>query len=196
MNLYKVFLYGDLETVKKTMNDIEEYDFDYLDLDIALEDACEGGNLEVVQFLIDKGARYWHGGFVGACKGGHIDIVKLMIDKGEYGWNTGVYFAGLKGHRHIVDLMIEKSNGRLDNYKLLTLSVKYGWNDLIVNTVYKLDININRKQLGHRYDLLEVYKDKDVDEWEGEAYNETECNDMKVKMFDRNLFFKSTFTFM
>ncbi len=44
--------------------------------------ACKGGNINIINMMIDKGAYDWNWGLDGACKGGHIDIVKMMIANG------------------------------------------------------------------------------------------------------------------
>jgi ankyrin repeat protein len=50
--------------------------------------ACEGGNLEVVKFLIDSGADVSVAGNDGntplhyACEGGNLEVVKFLIDSG------------------------------------------------------------------------------------------------------------------
>ena len=44
--------------------------------------ACEGGNINIVHLMIEKGADYWNWGLRGAYKGGNINIVHLMIEKG------------------------------------------------------------------------------------------------------------------
>jgi len=55
--------------------------------------ACEGGHLDIVTLMIEKGAESninWNSGLYDACKGGHLNIVKLMIEKGANNWNKGL----------------------------------------------------------------------------------------------------------
>ncbi len=71
-------------------------------------EACQGGYLEIVKLMIEKGANNWNWGLYGACRGGHMEIVKFMIEKGADNWNWGL----CGGHMEIVKLMIEKgANG-------------------------------------------------------------------------------------
>ncbi len=70
--------------------------------------ACEGGHMELVQLMIEKGATNWDSGLKCACKGGHMEIVKLMIEKGANDWHKGFEGACKGGHMEIVKLMIEK----------------------------------------------------------------------------------------
>ena len=53
-----------------------------LNWDDGLEGACKGGHMNIVKFMIEKGANNWNSGLYGACYGGHINIINLMIEKG------------------------------------------------------------------------------------------------------------------
>ena len=70
--------------------------------------ACKGGHLDIVNLMIEKGAKHWNYGLQGACEGGHLAIVNLMIDKGANNWNLGLYYACEGGHLNIINYMIEK----------------------------------------------------------------------------------------
>ena len=70
--------------------------------------ACQGGHMDIVNLMIEKGADRWNSGLVYACSGGHIAIVKLMIEKGANQWNWGLEAACVGGHIDIVKIMIEK----------------------------------------------------------------------------------------
>ena len=73
-----------------------------------LSNACQGGNLDIVKLMIEKGANWWDSGFSNACRYGHMECVKLMIKKGADYWNIGLHYACKYGHIDIVKLMIEK----------------------------------------------------------------------------------------
>ncbi len=70
--------------------------------------ACKRGNMNIVNLMIEKGTNDWNGGLYGACKGGHIELVNLMIKKGANDWNGGLWEACKGGHIDIVNLIIEK----------------------------------------------------------------------------------------
>ena len=53
----------------------------------ALLEACEIGNKEIVEMMIEKGANNWDWGLYGACEGGNKEIVELMIEKGADDWS-------------------------------------------------------------------------------------------------------------
>ena len=67
------------------------------------KNACEGGHMDIVQLMIQKGADDWNGGLWKACYGGHMDIIQLMIQKGAYNWNGGLWKAcyGEIGRAHV-----------------------------------------------------------------------------------------------
>jgi len=77
---------------------------------LGLRKACEWGDQDLVEWMIELGANYWQWGLCGACVGGHRDIAELMIEKGaDRGW--GLWF-GLEGacrgkHRDLAEWMIE-----------------------------------------------------------------------------------------
>ena len=70
--------------------------------------ACRGGQLELAELMISKGANYYDWGLFGACKGGHVTLAELMISKGAKDWNYGLYGACLGDHLELVQLMTSK----------------------------------------------------------------------------------------
>jgi hypothetical protein len=92
---------GDILSITKTK-------FNKKWLNYGLHGACEGGPLELVDILIEKGATDWNNGLRGACKGGDPEIVRLMMERGADDWGDGVYKACQEGHLELVKLMIEK----------------------------------------------------------------------------------------
>jgi Ankyrin repeats (3 copies) len=74
----------------------------------AMDEAAEGGHMEIVKLMIEKGARYFNDAMVKASKGGQLEIVKLMIEKGATDFNSAMVYAARGGHMEIVKFMIEK----------------------------------------------------------------------------------------
>jgi len=70
--------------------------------------ACVGGHLEIVKLMIKKGANDWKWGLLNACYGGNIDIVRLIISNGANDWNNGLKCACQGGHMDIIELIIDK----------------------------------------------------------------------------------------
>lgn len=78
------------------------------DVNAGLIYACNGGNTNIVQLMIERGANNWDYALSGACEYGHMDIVEHMIEKGATDWNWGLFYSCKGGHMAIVRLMIEK----------------------------------------------------------------------------------------
>lgn len=80
------------------------------DYSSALYNACQGGNMELIKFIMGMGTSNWNSGLEGACECGHMDVLKLMIDKGADDWDNGLEFAGQGGNLDMVKFMIENGN--------------------------------------------------------------------------------------
>ncbi len=120
-----------------------------------LEGACEGGHIDIIKFMIEKGAHGWNMGLHYACLGGHLDIVKFVIEKGANCWNWGLEGACNGGHIDIVKFLIEKgagnwhwglrracSNGYIDIVKLIIEKGFYSWNDGLYYACFGKQTNI------------------------------------------------------
>ena len=71
-----------MEIVKLMIDFCERKSNGVMDWNRGLCRACEGGNMEIVKLMIEKGANAWDRGLIWACDRGHMEIVKLMIEKG------------------------------------------------------------------------------------------------------------------
>jgi len=80
-----------------------------------LSGACKGGNIELVNLMIAKGANNWNLGLRSACKGGNAELANLMISKGAKDWDSGLFDACRGGNIELVNLMIEKGATYWDN---------------------------------------------------------------------------------
>lgn len=80
--------------------------------------ACKSGNIQLVNYFINKGASNWNDGLKCACSKGHIEIVELMILKGANCWDKGLQSACYNHNKNImqiVELMISKGATDWDN---------------------------------------------------------------------------------
>ena len=75
--------------------------------DHGLDYACERGHMEIVKLMLEKGATYYNWGLVGACESGHMEIVKLMLERGATVYNGSLEGACRGSHRHIVLFLLE-----------------------------------------------------------------------------------------
>jgi hypothetical protein len=76
-------------------------------------------------------------GLSGACLGGKLDIVKYMISKGARNFNSGLKYAYENGHIDICELMIFYG-ADYSKYKGLVLYIKRKRN--IINNIFGSDI--------------------------------------------------------
>ena len=98
--------YGWLEIVKFLFS--QDYD-----LDDALQHACENGHIDVIHFLLEKGADDFERALNYACEGGHFDIANFFISKiqnnGEQiDWNNNLEWACEGGCFKLVKLIVAK----------------------------------------------------------------------------------------
>lgn len=75
---------------------------------IGLYGACSGGHLEIVKFMISKGANNFNIGLYNACLDKHLDVIEFLVSKGANNWNLGLRGACEAGHLDIANLMISK----------------------------------------------------------------------------------------
>ena len=64
--------------------------------------------MELIEFMIQKGATNWKWGLRGACEGGHMEMVELMIQKGADDLNRGLITACQGERMEMAELMIQK----------------------------------------------------------------------------------------
>jgi len=69
----------------------------------AFRSACECGNMEVVNLMIDNGVDDWKKGLDGACDGGHPQMAKYMISKGAKFSHYNFWMASLGGNIEIFE---------------------------------------------------------------------------------------------
>lgn len=72
----------------------------------SLESACEGGHIEMVNWMIELGATDYNKGLYGACVGGHVDLINLMLTLGATNYNWGLEGSIKGSHVHIAEWMM------------------------------------------------------------------------------------------
>ena len=98
--------YPQLTTVSKHFNQWVQIHTPILKTQKEFEQACKHGH--ILSILRSNRKCNWNLGLQVACNGGHMDIVQLMIEKGADNWNWGLQYACQDGHMDIVKLMIGK----------------------------------------------------------------------------------------
>jgi Ankyrin repeats (3 copies)/Ankyrin repeat len=113
--------------------DPEEFYKDYKDskdiFDFALYEAAEGGHMDIVKLMIEKGATSFDLAMVWAAEAGQMEIVNFMIEKGATEFNRGMAWAAGGGYMEIVKLMIEKGATNFD--WAITNAAKGGYMEIV-----------------------------------------------------------------
>lgn len=76
------------------------------DINTGLCAACQGGNIKIIDLMIEKGANNFNLALHAACLEGNIDIIHLMIEKGASDFECGLKMACHRMHINIIKLMI------------------------------------------------------------------------------------------
>lgn len=158
LNLVKHFL-SKIQSSKKSLN-------------IWLFEACIGGNIDIVELMLSKGADYLNWAFEYACEGGNINIVRMLIQKGVISVTVGLDVACRHGYIDIVqeilhnfppqkDLLEVIGRNNLDNplksacimrhEKIIKLLISTGaklcnidLDDLTVEYLYKIGVDLGK----------------------------------------------------
>lgn len=69
--------------------------------------SCMSGNINIVNFFIEKGCDMWNEGLQYSCTDNKVNICKLMIKKGATNINAGLSFACKYDSSDCVDVLIE-----------------------------------------------------------------------------------------
>lgn len=134
-----------------------------------------GGCIEVVNFLLEKGAKNSDLSVYGVCQTGNLEIVKLMLDVEHdsehslnFDWDMGINVACCNGHIDIVELLVDKLRfPNLDRYAR-TACATFNM-DIVELLIKKGATNIN-EYLYHAclrgcYGLVELLVEKGADDW-------------------------------
>lgn len=101
---------GDIEKVKLMIGD--NFIVNGHEINFALKGACYGGHMDIVKFLIEKGAKNYSYGAYGACYGGYYDVVKYLIDLGADDFPWLFVSACQGGNLDIVKLIYETAESK------------------------------------------------------------------------------------
>ena len=93
--------------------------------------AAEGGQMEIVKLMIEKGATDFNWAMESAAKNGHMEIVKLMVEKGANKFNWAMERAAEEGHMEIVKLMAEKDVDETDLNWVIKQATKQGQMEIV-----------------------------------------------------------------
>lgn len=130
-----------------------------------LHNACRAGDMQLVQSIIQENSNLAFA-MKGSGYGGHIDIIKYLIERGATNYNCGAYGACHGGFYDVVKYLIDLG---ADDFSWLFVSACQGGNLNIVKLVYetaemkKSDVSTNDLQMGlhcvccHEFDDIAKY---------------------------------------
>lgn len=75
--------------------------------ELGLFDAASSGKLNIVKFMVSKGAKDFDSAIVAAGRENHIDVVQFLIEKGARNFNETLEDAASEGNIDIVKLMVK-----------------------------------------------------------------------------------------
>jgi hypothetical protein len=93
-------------------------------LSMALRAAAEGGNTDIIDYLIKLGADDWNYGLFGAVEGNHSHLVDFFIQKGANDWNWALRAAVSIGSKHYINMFVQL--GANDWSPALEDAIKHG----------------------------------------------------------------------
>jgi ankyrin repeat protein len=109
--LLEASMQSDLLTIESLVS--KGADIHYQD-DMALRNACDAGNLEIVKYFVEQGANIHAANddaLCGACGYGHLDIVVFLIEKGaniDSADGVPLMWAISHGHIDVVKYLLGK----------------------------------------------------------------------------------------
>lgn len=143
------------------------------DYDLTMPYVAESGCIELVNFMLSKGATEYKYSMAYAAETGHIEIVKLMLEKGADNYDWAMEYAASHGHLHIVELMLSKGatcynrvmivaavKGYMNIVKLMLEKGADGYNPTMVDAASGGYIDIVELMLGlgaDQYNLTMFY---------------------------------------
>lgn len=115
---------GDIDIVKKI---VEIGNFENIEYDNMAEEAAYNGEYEIVEFLIEKGAKNFEDIAASGCC--YEDIVLLAIRNGARNYNEIVIRAAEKGCISVVESMLELGVTNYDD--IIRVARKHGYLDIV-----------------------------------------------------------------
>lgn len=131
-------------TWKNYYLDIIYYLYKYgRNIDGALVEASKKGRMDIVKYLIKRGATDISGGFRAAILNGYKDLVDYFIEQAkimgeewdDYDWNYGLIHAAIGGHKDLIDYFIKLG---ATNYTSALLQAAYNGHYKLVDYLLPL----------------------------------------------------------
>lgn len=166
-----------------------------IDWDECLTNACESGNMEIVELCITNGATNWNYGLQGACLSGNIEIVKYIASKGATNFdNNCMRGAGICGNVEIVNYLMKNGatnydqciagaceKGKKVHMEIIELMINKGitnWYHTIICAHNQFSDSVHKDCMEIIKFLVLKGKDKGLDKFDGCFICACECGDL------------------
>lgn len=131
---------GHYDLAKLSLSKIHKFNYEFfINFDFALEFACYGNDINLVNMIIENGGNKWNEGLIGACRANNVSIVNMMIEYGASNFNKGLEISCRNKNKEIMKIMVE--NGA-DQCYLCDLEPYYHLIDDPSSTESDLDADI------------------------------------------------------
>ena len=117
--------YGHMDIVDRILEIVGSNTKSY---DAILKSAARVGNNDLIQLMIQKGAKTINEGLNIAADAGNLDTVRFLLENNASGLGKALESAAKKGYYDVVELLLEQGAGNLD--RSAKLAEKLGYRDI------------------------------------------------------------------
>jgi ankyrin repeat protein len=97
--------------------------------------ACESGNFEIIDLMIEKGATELDEGLIGSCENGNLKVIEYILSKGAKNLNESLNYCSYSGNEKLAKFFILKG---ADNLTESMIGAFHSQNlDLIIHLLEK-----------------------------------------------------------
>lgn len=152
-----------------------------------LKGGARGGNMELIEFAVAKGANEFESAMKHAAEGGHLGVIDFFVEKGAgnpHTWNRILENASENGHFEVVRRAITEGATRFEDVlyngaylgreDIIQLAISHGaneWNQAMFGSIY-----------GAHNDWVMFFIEKGADDWDQGLLNSISCRNLE--MFD------------
>lgn len=83
-------------------------------INVEISDGAYNNRLEIVNYCVNNGSNI-NFGLYGACISGNMEMIEYLIKRGATDWNKGLYGGCMGNHNFVVNRMIELGANNYDN---------------------------------------------------------------------------------
>lgn len=128
---------GRLDIIKKILHGYPE-----LLSSVNFYTVCLSGNIEVVNYFIDRGFNDWSNALHGACKSGSMTLIMLILEKGATNFGSALYYAVDSSNLGIVKYIFQLGKGEINSSLIdeaIERAIEYEIFDILVFLLKQCD---------------------------------------------------------